>query len=69
VKTRYANFGVGWQHWFSPQVEIRRKWHIIIPLTPTLQRQCRCVPSIRVSAIAPDKNFAWIASVDLTWHF
>jgi len=23
VKTRYTNFGIGWQHWFSPQIEIR----------------------------------------------
>jgi hypothetical protein len=23
VKTRYANFGTGWQHWFSPHTEIR----------------------------------------------
>jgi hypothetical protein len=23
VKTRYVDFGIGWQHWFSPQVEIR----------------------------------------------
>jgi hypothetical protein len=23
VKTAYSNFGIGWQHWFSPQIEIR----------------------------------------------
>ena len=23
VKSRYTNFGLGWQHWFSPQIEIR----------------------------------------------
>jgi hypothetical protein len=23
VKSRYLNFGIGWQHWFSPQIEIR----------------------------------------------
>jgi hypothetical protein len=23
VKTAYANFGIGWQHWFSPQIEVR----------------------------------------------
>src|SRR5205085_9308144 len=23
TKTRYVEFGLGWQHWFSPQVEIR----------------------------------------------
>jgi hypothetical protein len=23
VKTRYVDFGIGWQHWFSPQIEIR----------------------------------------------
>ena len=23
VKTRYVNPAIGWQHWFSPQVEIR----------------------------------------------
>jgi hypothetical protein len=23
VKTAYSNFGIGWQHWFSPQIEVR----------------------------------------------
>ena len=23
VKTRYANLGIGWQHWLSPQIEFR----------------------------------------------
>ena len=23
TKTRYVEFGIGWQHWFSPQVELR----------------------------------------------
>jgi len=23
VKARYANFALGWQHWFSPSIEVR----------------------------------------------
>jgi Putative beta-barrel porin-2, OmpL-like. bbp2 len=23
VKSRYVNLGLGWQHWFSPQIEVR----------------------------------------------
>ena len=23
TKTRYVETGIGWQHWFSPQIEIR----------------------------------------------
>src|ERR1700683_5335504 len=35
VKTRYVDFGIGWQHWFSPQIEIRPEWFTITPSTPT----------------------------------
>ena len=73
VKTRYANFGVGWQHWFSPQVEIRPEVAYYHSLDANAFNgnvdACPASANCKVSAIAPDKNFAWIASMDLTWHF
>jgi hypothetical protein len=75
VKTRYANFGVGWQHWFSPQVEIRPEvvyYHSLdanafngnFNACPT---SAACPANVAV--IAPTKNYALIASMDLIWHF
>jgi len=73
VKTRYANFGIGWQHWFSPQVEIRPEVVYYHSLDANAFNgnpdACPASASCKVSAIAPDKNFAWIASMDLIMHF
>jgi hypothetical protein len=43
TKTRYSEIGFGWQHWFSPQIDIRPE----IGLLPLLgrasfQRQLQC---------------------------
>jgi Putative beta-barrel porin-2, OmpL-like. bbp2 len=73
VKTRYANFGVGWQHWFSPQVEIRPEVVYYHSLDANAfngnPNACPASAECKVSMIAPDRNFAWIASMDLIWHF
>jgi hypothetical protein len=73
VKTRYANFGIGWQHWFSPQIEIRPEVVYYHSLDANAfngnSNACPASANCKVSAIAPDRNFAWIASMDLIWHF
>ena len=73
VKTRYADIGIGWPHWFSSQIEVRPEVVYDRSLdagafngNPDV---CPASANCRVSAIAPDKIFAWIASMDLTLHF
>ena len=66
AKTRYSDFGLGWQHWFSPQVEIRpevtyyRSWD-----APAFNGNFNARPT----PIAPDKSYMWMASADLIWHY
>jgi hypothetical protein len=60
-KTRYIDFGLGWQHWFSPQIEIRPEvswWH-----------------SLDVAAFDNGVNSTggsrqlWFTGGDIIWHF
>jgi hypothetical protein len=63
VKTRYSDMGLGWQHWFSPQVEIRpeisyyRAWD-----APAFNGTFN-------AAIVPNKSYMWMAAADLIWHY
>ncbi len=63
VKTRYVETGIGWQHWFSPQIEIR----------PEVSTTSRLMPNAFNGnsnlGIAPTKNFALIGSADIIIHF
>jgi hypothetical protein len=71
TKTRYANFGIGWQHWFSPQIEIRPEvvyYHSLD--TNAFNGNLNAIPlSAGGGATAPNRNFTWISSMDLIWHF
>ena len=72
VKTRYANFGIGWQHWFSPQVEVRPEvvyYHSVDASAFNGNPDACPASSATCKPIAPDKNFAWIAAMDAIWHF
>jgi hypothetical protein len=73
VKTRYANLGVGWQHWLSPQVEMRPEIAYYHSLDANAfngnVNACPISAGCASSALAPDRNSAWIASMDLIWHF
>jgi hypothetical protein len=65
TKTRYVDFGIGWQHWFSPQVEVRPEVTYYRSLdAPAFNGNFNANP-----VIAPSKRDAWIASADLIWHF
>jgi hypothetical protein len=65
VKTRYVDFGIGWQHWFSPQVEIRPEVTYYRSLdAPAFNGNFNAIP-----IILPTKRDALIASADLIWHF
>jgi hypothetical protein len=71
VKTRYANFAVGWQHWFSPQVEIRPEVAYYHSLDANaFNGNFNAIPaSAGGGVIVPTKNWELIASADLIWHF
>jgi len=72
VKTRYANFGVGWQHWFSPQLELRPEvvyYHSLDANAFNGNVDACSAAAVNCKAIAPDRNFAWVASMDLILHF
>jgi len=65
TKTRYVDFGIGWQHWFSPQVEIRPEVTYYRSLdAPAFNGNFNASP-----VIAPTKNYALIGAMDLIWHF
>ncbi|MDR3469031.1 MAG: outer membrane beta-barrel protein [Xanthobacteraceae bacterium] len=71
VKTRYANIGIGWQHWFSPQLEIRPEvvYDHSLDANAFNGNAGACPTFGACKVIAPDRNFAWIASMDMILHF
>lgn len=65
TKTRYIDFGIGWQHWFSPQVEIRPEVTYYRSLdAPAFNGNFNANP-----VIPPNRRDALIAAADLIWHF
>jgi hypothetical protein len=66
VKTRYIDVAWGLQHWLSPQVELRPEIAYYASLdAPAFNGNFNALPA----PIAPTKNFAWIGSADIIWHF
>jgi hypothetical protein len=65
TKTRYVEFGVGWQHWFSPQVELRPE----VTYYRSLDANAFNGNSNAPIPILPTKDYAWVGSMDLIWHF
>jgi hypothetical protein len=63
VKTRYFETGIGWQHWFSPQIEIRPEVSYYRSL------DANAFNGNSNLGIAPTKNFALIGSADIIIHF
>ncbi len=63
TKTRYVDFGIGWQHWFSPQIEVRPEVTYYRSLdAPAFNGNFN-------GGIAPNKKDALIGAADLIWHF
>ena len=63
VASRYATFAVGWQHWFSPQVEVRPElafYHAF---------DGKAFNGNANAGIAPNKSNEAILSGDIIWHF
>jgi hypothetical protein len=63
VKTRYFETGLGWQHWFSPQIEIRPEVSYYRALDAAAFNGN---PNL---GIAPNKKDALIGSADIIIHF
>jgi len=63
TKTRYVNTGLGWQHWFSPQVEIRPELAVYWSLDG------RAFNGNSNAGIAPTRSRAIVGSMDVIVHF
>ncbi|OOG42503.1 hypothetical protein B0E51_03240 [Rhodanobacter sp. C05] len=63
VATRYVNFALGWQHWFSPQLEVRPE----IATYHSLNGDAFNGNSN--AGIAPNKSRETIFSGDIIFHF
>jgi hypothetical protein len=63
TKTSYIETGIGWQHWFSPQIEMRPEVSYYKSLN------ANAFNGNANLGIAPNKNFAIIGSADLIIHF
>ena len=61
--TRYVNFGLGWQHWLSPQIELRPEVDFYYAL------DADAFNGNSNAGIAPDKRYTVIGAVDLIVHF
>jgi hypothetical protein len=69
VKTRYVSAGLGWQHWFSPQVELRPEvvWYHSLDAN-AFNGNFNAAPNGAL-VILPDRNYDVVSSMDLIWHF
>ncbi|SPE31709.1 conserved exported hypothetical protein [Burkholderiales bacterium] len=65
VATRYGNFAMGWQHWYSPQVEVRPE----LAFYHSFNAMAFNGNSNASPATAPDKSNEVILSGDIIWHF
>jgi hypothetical protein len=63
VKTAYVETGIGWQHWFSPQIEIRPEVSFYKSLN------ANAFNGNSNLGIAPTKSTALIGSADIIIHF
>jgi hypothetical protein len=63
TKTRYTEVGASWQHWFSPQIEMRPEIAYYRSLdAPAFNGNAN-------AGIAPNRNYAVIGAADLIIHF
>jgi len=63
VVTSYANFGIGWQHWLSPQIEFRPE----VDFDYSLDKDAFNGDSLK--GIAPDKRYTLVGAMDVIVHF
>ncbi len=63
TKTRYVNFGIGWQHWLSPQVELRPE----IDYDYALDRNA--FNGNANVGTAPNRHYTALGAMDIIAHF
>jgi hypothetical protein len=69
VKTRYVEFGVGWQHWLSPQVEFRPEVSYYRSLDANAFNGNFNAVNPTGLPIAPNRDYSVVAAMDMIWHF
>lgn len=68
VKTRYVDVGLGWQHWFSPQVYIRPEVSVYQALDAPAFNANTNLPAGAPGSV-PNKKLATIVAMDLICRF
>jgi len=63
VKTRYLNLGLGWQHWLSPQIELRPE----VDYDYALDRNA--FNGNANAGISPNKRYTVLGAMDIIAHF
>lgn len=63
IKTRYVETGIGWQHWLSPQIEVRPE------ITYYRSLDAFAFNGNANLGITPNRNFAIIGAADVILHF
>jgi hypothetical protein len=67
IATRYADVGLGWQHWVSPQIEFRPE--------VTYYRSFNAyafngnLNQGITPAVAPNRGYMWLGAADIIFHF
>jgi hypothetical protein len=70
VRTAYTDFGIGWQHWFSPQIELRPEVTYYHSINENAFNGNLVGNAFGASGVVlPSKNFEWVASSDIIIHF
>jgi hypothetical protein len=63
TRTRYVDFGFGWQHWLSPQIEFRPE------ITYYRSLNANAFNGSPSKGIAPDRSNLLVGSMDMIFHF
>jgi Putative beta-barrel porin-2, OmpL-like. bbp2 len=63
IKTRYLETGIGWQHWLSPQIELRPE------ITYYNSLDAAAFNGNPFNGIAPTRHYAIVGASDIIWHF
>jgi hypothetical protein len=71
TRTRYLNWGLGWQHWFSPQIEVRPEVNYYHSINANaFNGNFNGTAPFQVNGVVtPNRNFTWIGAVDAIIHF
>jgi hypothetical protein len=71
VKTRYVDAALSWQHWLSPQIEFRPEIAYYKSLdAPAFNGNFNAnMAGAAGPIILPTRDYAWIGSMDVIWHF